>query len=161
MAIRIFHALQRAHGSVFRAADKSLKAALGVSATQAGVLFFLADRDGAPISDIAEALSMGNSSLTGLIDRMAAQGLVTRGASKDDGRVVCVHLQPLGEQIAKAAIAPTRRINANLLSGFSRTERRTIERFLLKLATDAPSVIRDEWSKGEVSHSVQARKSTA
>lgn len=139
--IRVFHLLQCAHGSLFRAADRLLQSAEGVSATQHGVLLLLAAKDGQPISAIADELKMGKSSLTGLIDRMASARLVRRQADADDARVQRIFIEKEGRAIVQRSLGEVMRINAELLKPFGAGERKIIERFLIHIAKAAPGII--------------------
>lgn len=142
---RIFHLLQKAHSALFRATDKRLREVHGITASQQGVLFILGLKDGQRISAIADALSMGKSSLTGLIDRMEERSLVRRAPHPDDSRSQLVFIEPAGRDIAAATVADTRRINDALLSPFSADEQATIARFLTHVAENGPTLI-DETS---------------
>ena len=79
--------------------QKYFAAAEGVTATQHGVLLALSRDDGQPISAIADSLKMGKSSLTGLVDRMAADGLVRREIDADDLRVQRIFIERRGRGI--------------------------------------------------------------
>jgi len=138
---RVFHLLQRAHGSLFRAADRQLQASEGVSATQHGVLLILASEDGQPISAVAEALKMGKSSLTGLVDRMEARRLIRRAADGDDARVLRLFIEREGRAIVARTLAEAKRMNAELLKPFDARERATIARFLEHVASNAAEIV--------------------
>lgn len=138
---RIFHLIQQAHSALFRAADYALKKSMGLTASQHAVLFFLMKHDGAPISLIADALKMGKSSLTGLIDRMTDKGLVRRRQSAADARSYEVFIENEGRRIVEAALPGARRINAALLEPFSTEERAVIERFLRHVADNADTIV--------------------
>ncbi|MEL7486692.1 MAG: MarR family winged helix-turn-helix transcriptional regulator [Pseudomonadota bacterium] len=138
---RVFHLLQRAHSALFRASDRALRDRAGLTATQQAILFSLASDDGVAITAIASDLRMGNSSLTGLIDRMSVQGLVERRRSDDDGRSHLVFIKPAGREVVSATLAETRRINAGLLKPFSDAERATIERFLTHVSENAEAIV--------------------
>ena len=138
---RIFHLLQKAHSALFRATDRRLREAYGITASQQAVLFILGLRNGQPISAIADALSMGKSSLTGLIDRMEEKSLVRRAPHPEDSRSQLVFIAPAGRDIAATTVADTRRINDALLSPFSADEQATIARFLNHVAENGPTLI--------------------
>lgn len=70
------------------------------------------------IGDLAERLQIRHHSAVGLVDRLAAQELVTREAAQDDRRQVRVALTERGEQVL-ASLSVThreelRRISPNL-----------------------------------------------
>ena len=46
------------------------------------------------VSDLSERLGLSNSTVSGIIDRLEAQGLVERTRSKEDRRVVFVNITP-------------------------------------------------------------------
>ena len=138
---RVFHLLQLAHSALFRTADHRLRVQAGISASQLGVLFVLANSDGLPITAIADALNMGYSSLTGLVDRMSRRQLVRRESSTEDGRVQRVFIEPAGRETAERALLSVKRINAELLKPFSSTERRAIERFLIHVSENAAAIV--------------------
>lgn len=138
---RIFHLLQRAHGALFRAADRRLQAAAGLTATQHGVLLALASADGQPIGAVAETLKMGKSSLTGLVGRLLAEGLVRRETDDADMRVQRLHLTRKGRAAVEATLADVRRINATLLAPYSARERSLIVEFLNRIAEEGPSIV--------------------
>ena len=138
---RVFHLVQQAHSALFRACDHALKEHIGLTASQQAVLFFLMRRDGAPISAIADALRMGKSSLTGLIDRMANRGLVRRQQSAEDGRSFEIFIEDAGRRIAEATLPGVRHINAGLLEPFSMEERAVIERFLNHVSDNAEAIV--------------------
>ncbi|MEO1013967.1 MAG: MarR family winged helix-turn-helix transcriptional regulator [Pseudomonadota bacterium] len=152
MPLRVFHQLQRAHAGVFRAADRRLKAEFGLTSAQQAILFHLAEEDGSPISAIADALNMGKSSLTGLVDRMAARGLVRRASDDADGRVIRINLTPEGARRVRETATLTKAINADLLAEFTHQEQAVIARFLSFLADDAGALI----EKGAASNTKQS-----
>lgn len=144
---RVFHLLQKAHAALFRAADKEVRHAEGITATQQAILFSLSIQDGTPISAIAEQLKMGKSSLTGLVDRMTEHALVRRQNNPDDGRVQNIFIEPKGRAIIKRSVSTVRQINAQLLSPFSTDEQQTIARFLEHIAANADTIVGQGFSQ--------------
>ena len=138
---RIFHLMQKAHSSLFRAADRFLGEEVGLSSSQHAVLLILMKDDGVPISAIARELSMGKSSLTGLIDRMEKRGLVSRRQSPVDARSVEIHIEDHGRDLGQATLSGTRRINRSILEPFSDQEQKTIEKFLNHVASNADDIV--------------------
>ncbi len=138
---RVFHLLQKAHSALFRAADTRVKAELGLSTTQQAVLFVLFQKDGQAISTIAKSLSMGKSSLTGLVDRMCDQELVKRSSSSPDGRVVNIYLEDKGRKIVETSLPRVQSYNKQLLAPFSEDEQDIIHRFLEHIAQNAHTIV--------------------
>ncbi len=138
---KVFQLLQEAHSALFRAADQALRERSGLTASQQGVLFVLMKKDGVPISTIAEALKMGKSSLTGLIDRMAEKGLVRRRPSASDARSILIFLEDPGRRLVQETAPATKQINAALLEPFSPDERALVARFLRHVSTHAATIV--------------------
>lgn len=68
----------------------------------------------ATVSDLAARLALAQSTVTELIDRTEAAGLVTRVASETDGRVVYVRLTPEGARRLAPAVVGLRAERASL-----------------------------------------------
>lgn len=105
----------------------------GASAAQAGALFYLARHDGALIGDLAGALDLAPSAMTGLADRMERAGLLERRRDPDDGRATRLYLTDAG----RLALEPARRtvaaLNEQLAEGFSAAEIEVVARWLQSL----------------------------
>jgi len=141
---RVFHLLQKAHSALFRAADKRGRQALDLSTSQMAVLIILLNDGAIASTELAAQLSMANSGVTGLVDRLSARGLVARRPAATDGRSILVHLTPDGAAQADQARRQTRHYNAALLAPFSAADRAVIQRFLTHLVDNAEDIISDE-----------------
>lgn len=141
---RVFHLMQRAHGALFRAADKHLRSHENISASQHGILILLATQDGVTSSEIANQLGIGKSSLSGLIDRMVSAGLVCRVKSQEDGRVQHLHVTNRGRGVVDRTLPGVRVMNRRLLEPFNKDERATIARFLNHIADHAYRIVYEE-----------------
>lgn len=127
---RLFHLMSLAEHRLQKATDSAFKGALGISATQLGVLFLLEKNPGAMPKDVGEGLGVNASAITALIGRMEEAGLVRRQASDEDGRAV--HLFATADGLARAVAARPilARLNARLKADFSEREIETVARFL-------------------------------
>ncbi len=98
--ISLLDALARAHHkfSLFDAEIHRLSVA-GLTAPQAKVIFCLGDTEGLPCSEITEQTLITKGTLTGVIDRLEAKGLVQRWSDSDDGRKIIVDLTRLGQRV--------------------------------------------------------------
>jgi len=141
MSLRVFHALQRAHTGLFRAAERLLTAEFDVTAAQLGLVFALQRHDGAPIAAVARELALAPSSMSGLVDRAVARGLVRREPNPEDARSHRLRLEPAGWDLADRAGARVALINRRLLQGYSPEERAAIARFLNDMATNADALV--------------------
>lgn len=97
---------------------------------QSGVLFALAKSDGATMGELAQALDLAPSAVSGLIQRMEALDWVARQPCPDDGRTQRVWLLPAGQQLMPLLRQATNRINARLTEGFTDAELQTVARWL-------------------------------
>ncbi|MDF2692149.1 MAG: Transcriptional regulator, MarR family [Labilithrix sp.] len=81
-----------------------------ITAPQATLLRVMDPGCPAPMSMLATALACHASNVTGLVDRLEEQGLVTRRASEEDRRVKHICLTPKGvevrESLCSALFAP-------------------------------------------------------
>ncbi|MCB4767010.1 MarR family transcriptional regulator [Ancylobacter sp. Lp-2] len=91
----------------FNRAYLPLLDALGLTYTQYLVMVSLWRADGQTVGDLAGHLALESSTLTPLIKRLEAQGLVKRRRSVADARQVHVHLTDEGQALrAKGAAVP-------------------------------------------------------
>ena len=70
--------------------------ALGLTYTQYIALMVLWEHDGLPVGELGSHLFLDSGTLTPLLKKLADRGLLTRDRSKEDERVVCVHLTEEG-----------------------------------------------------------------
>ncbi len=138
---KIFFLMNRAHAAMSRAVARKTQALADLSVPQHGVLVLLSKRDGQTVSELAQGLSMRNSSLSGLIDRMVERGFVRRMRPDADGRVVRIYLEDIAKDLVQRTVPLVQQANTRLLAGFSETEQAVIGRFLSHLADNAEEII--------------------
>jgi MarR family transcriptional regulator, organic hydroperoxide resistance regulator len=84
-----------------------LLAPLGLTYPQYLVMLVLWEGDGASVKELGRRLELDSGTLTPLLKRVEAAGLVVRRRDAADERVVRVHLTPKGRALeAKAAAVP-------------------------------------------------------
>ena len=76
---------------------------LGITYTQYLVLLVLWEKDDQPINDIGKTLLLGINTISPLIKRMEAQGLVARHNSDKDKRQQLVYLTQKGKEMKEKA----------------------------------------------------------
>jgi len=118
--------------------EQQMAAEKGLTSAQSGVLFYLGRNDGALIGDVAAALDLVPSAMSGLADRMERVGLVERRPDSADGRAWRVHLTEAGLAMRKRAVARTQVLNAKLTEGFSDKEIDAVARWLASLQDKFP-----------------------
>jgi len=72
------------------------------------------------IGQLSDDLQLAQSSVTELVDRAEAAGLVARAAGNSDARTVLVRLQPAGEERLMTALASVRAEREQLLAHLDR-----------------------------------------
>jgi len=103
-----------------------------LSLTQLRVLAILRDRR-LRITALADHLGLEKSTLSGLVDRAAARGLLARFPSPTDGRVVEVGLTPEGKALATRGSEQVRGLLSSTVDGLNRAEQRRLRALLEKL----------------------------
>lgn len=101
-----------------------------VTPAQAAILFLLREKDGQSMSELSQVLSMDNSTVTGLVDRLQKSGLVTRRANPDDRRVSLIRITPQGVEEIKKAKPVITRVNEQIKAGLSDQEINTFKGIL-------------------------------
>lgn len=84
---------------------------LGITLSQSFVLLSLLEQDGSSVKAIASALQLDSPAVTGLVDRLAKQGLVSRQEDPNDRRSTLVFLTPEGQKIAEEAAVRSKELD--------------------------------------------------
>jgi DNA-binding MarR family transcriptional regulator len=82
-----------------------LLAPLGLTYPQYLVLLVLWEQDGASVRTLCDRLYLDSGTLTPLLSRLVAAGLVRRARSTRDARVVDIYLTAAGKKLERAARA--------------------------------------------------------
>jgi len=85
-------------------------------------------------SDLAQNICHDAGSLTRLVDQMVERGLVVRGRSETDRRVVTLSLTPRGRSLVEILAPKVMHFWNELLSGFTHAEVDTLIDLLTRLA---------------------------
>lgn len=95
-----------------------------VTASQAGVLLFLAQRRGESIPNrrIEEFFGISNPAASSMVKRLESKGLVTTSVNPDDKRCHCVEITDYGYKCMVAADEKVMRLDEQILDGFSPEE---------------------------------------
>jgi DNA-binding MarR family transcriptional regulator len=118
-----------------------MKENVRVTPAQAGILFLLAEKNGRTMSELSRLLSIDNSTITGLVDRLEKAGLVRRDASPHDRRASHVYVSPEGMQEMKKARNVVGRVNREIKGGFTPEElasfKKVLQSFFQKFNADS------------------------
>jgi len=114
---------------------------VGVTPAQAGILFLLKEKDGRTMSELSQILSIDNSTITGLVDRLEKAGLVRRDLSPNDRRSSHVYASQEGMQEADKAKRVIRKVNREIMEGFTAEEiesfKKILRSFFKRFGTDS------------------------
>src|SRR5882672_7334535 len=89
----------------FNRVYKPLLDRLGLTYPQYLVMLVLWERDDVPLKDIGEKLFLDSGTLTPLLKRLEASGLIKRTRSTEDERQVLIALTPKGQSLREEARA--------------------------------------------------------
>ena len=117
----IFFQLAKAHQTASRFWKDRL-APLRLTTAQATVLAFLNEEDGITPAELGKRLQLDSATLTGLINRLEARGLVARRKDREDRRAVRVCLSPPGRGLGRQVADLTSRAHHDFLSSLGRTK---------------------------------------
>lgn len=127
---------------VATAAYRDSLAEIGLTYTQYVTLLALWESDGRTVSELGAALHLDSGTLSPLLTRMAARGLVERRREGVDARHVSVHLTDAGRDLEAQVAAIQRRLHdaVDMDAGELATLRRLAHRFCTSAAdaTDHP-----------------------
>ena len=116
-----FYLLNRLVGLYNKVIERELRA-IGLEIPAWRVLMILGEKDPSGTRDISGAAMIPISTMTRIIQRMAAAGLVTTAASAADARVTLVSLTPLGQERLAQARRATAPVYARVIRGLDRDE---------------------------------------
>ncbi|KRE38822.1 MarR family transcriptional regulator [Janibacter sp. Soil728] len=92
------------------AAYREALAEIGLTYTQYVTLLALWEQDGRTVSELGTTLRLDSGTLSPLLKRMAANGLVERRREGKDGRTVTIHLTDAGHDLETQVASIQRRL---------------------------------------------------
>ncbi len=127
----IFHSLRR----ISRAIDlysRQLSGRCRLTAPQLVCMRHLLDNPCSP-GQLAASVALSPPTVTGILDRLQARGLVTRTRHPSDGRRLVVELTEAGRGVLATAPKPLQECFARNLARMALKEQQTIDRVLKKM----------------------------
>lgn len=97
-------------------------AGVSITPAQSAILFLLKRKNGQTMSELSAVLSLDNSTLTGLVDRLERSGFVRRNAGTADRRASHVMMTASGSSEIERAQAVIRRVNEAIREEFTEGE---------------------------------------
>ena len=127
-----------------RRLTKEVAARYGLTGPQLTVVKMLEALGDLSLSRLSEKIRAQNSTVTGIVDRMEREGLVTRARSAVDRRVVHIKLTPKGARLAREVPVEPMEIVRQVLLGLSEDDTRELLRILTKLARGVKALVDHE-----------------
>jgi DNA-binding MarR family transcriptional regulator len=130
--------LYRVRAAQMNALDEELArdpdlATLEISAAQYVIISVLAKRGVDSAAQLCKDLSYDAGAMTRMIDRLEAKGLISRRRCPDDRRLVKLELTQAGVAALPKLRACSVRVLNHFLRGFSQTEARQLEAFMVRM----------------------------
>ena len=107
----------------------------GVTPTQLSVLKLLQEIGDLSLGHLSRQIRAHNSTVTGIVDRMEAAGLVERARSDEDRRVWIIRLTPQGRKVAERAKVSPWDLLRNALAALPPADNEKLTVILKKLVT--------------------------
>jgi DNA-binding MarR family transcriptional regulator len=105
------------------------------------ILFLLKRKNGQTMSELSQVLTLDNSTLTGLVDRLERAGFVKRNASTADRRASHVFITDKGGGEIERARAVINRVNEQIKADFTESEveafKKILKSFFVKFGANA------------------------
>lgn len=119
-----------AQRKLFNHVDKVCEDALDTSVTQLAALLYIVKHAGCLQKDVARALSLNKSAVTGLIVRMEKNNLLERFVSDEDARAIKLYPTPNGVLKTFDLMPLIDDLNESFTEAFSDEEIETVLKFL-------------------------------
>ncbi len=103
---------------------------------QGQILYVLWQQDGIPINMLSRETGLAMTTLTGMLDRMEASGLIQRDRSDKDRRIILIFLTEKARALEKDYEEVTKQISDIYYKGFTREEIRQFELYLRRVLTN-------------------------
>lgn len=100
---------------------------------QGRILYVLWQNDEISISSLSGKTSLANTTLTSMLDRMEASGLILRKSSPKDRRVWLICLTEKAKGLQRDYDRISQQMNDRYYSGFSEAEIQQLESYLLRI----------------------------
>jgi DNA-binding MarR family transcriptional regulator len=159
-ACEVFLHLLRAGDEAFRVGDEHL-ASHQLSQGRFTVLMLLLDKakncaQARTPAELADLSGVTRATMTGLVDTLERDGLVTRAPDPKDRRMMSVGLTKKGELLLQKILPRHFQRMAQLMAPLSETERKTLVRLLTKIHQQAGSLSGAAAPAAEINGKVRA-----
>lgn len=132
---RFIYQLNTARHTMMKSLDAGCLEALDISVVQLTALVVLNEKDGCLMKDLASALMLDKSAVTGLTQRMQARGLITKSKCSEDSRATRLVMTELGQTSLVQGLILLKGVNKKITKGFTEQELDTVSRFLVHITS--------------------------
>lgn len=112
--------------------EKQVVKESGLTPTQIHLLRMLCKQDLKPLKDLAQEAGISRAAVTGIVDALVADGLVTREPNPDDRRSLLARLSRKGKDLLRK-VPDTDRIFGSCCVGLTESEFRRLRKLIEKL----------------------------
>jgi DNA-binding MarR family transcriptional regulator len=124
--------IKRVRGAMAMALDREL-VDFDISHDQLTSLMLIARTNGATAAELSREISCDTSSMTRMIDRLEAKGMVKRSRSEDDRRIIWIAITDTGRALADRLPEALVRVTNRHLAGFSAEEVESLRSMLRRM----------------------------
>ncbi|MGV8078968.1 MAG: MarR family winged helix-turn-helix transcriptional regulator [Syntrophales bacterium] len=128
----IFFLLSKANQMSIRFLAQKV-AELSITPVQALVLGFLSDEDRITSSELGKRTELDSATMTGILDRLEAAGLIERQGNPADRRSIKIHLTEQGKALAGEAVRIIADANREFLAILTEQEQEELRSLIRKL----------------------------
>ena len=107
-----------------------------LSGAQGRILYVLWGKDGITISQLSAQTSLANTTLTSMLDRMEASGLIRREPSPKDRRALLIRLTDKARSLQADYDRISQQMNERYYEGFTEAEVRQLEAYLERVLSN-------------------------
>jgi len=132
----ILFILSKAYQKVY-ATFKAKTQLYAMTPIQALVLHALYEEEGLSDGELGKRLVLDGATLSGVLDRMADGGWITKNAAKDDRRVLNIQLTEKSRLYRDTFLKDTEKLHSDVLSSLSEEEKRLLIRMLKDLRKES------------------------
>jgi DNA-binding MarR family transcriptional regulator len=140
-----------------RRITKELARRASLTGPQLTILKILETIGDLSLSEVSDRIRAQNSTVTGIIDRMEREGLVQRVRSREDRRVIRIHLTDKGAKLARRIPVEPMELLRSALAGLDAGETKELLRIMTKIAKRIRTVVRRDIERGRGSGTSQLR----
>ena len=132
IVVPLIRELARCYQAFQRASDAHIRLS-GLTPPQFDIVVTLGNTDGMTFKELGSRTLITKGTLTGVVDRLEARGLVARAASPTDGRSTLVKLTTEGERLFQRVFEPHLAFLAPAFESLPECGRKELEKRLRQL----------------------------